>query len=71
MAVDDMTSLATIIHARQDADRRRDRYGRPRISPPERDRIIDLLTKEPLPEVSRRTGRAMSTLAKIATDAGL
>src|SRR5690606_19566918 len=65
-----MTSLATIIHARQVADKR-NRCDRSHISDHERARIIDLLGRLPLPEVRRRTNRAYSTLAAIARTEGL
>lgn len=58
-----------------EANRRRDVraiWGRNhRITPAERDRIIDLLTKLPIPEVKARTGRTYSTLARIADAAGV
>lgn len=63
-------SLERIINARIAAHARRKTAGF-RISPAERDRILDLLSKLPLPEVRDRTGRAYATLAKIANDAGL
>lgn len=70
MAVDDMTSLATIIHARQ-AAAAQSRLDRSHITPAERARIIDLLRTTPLPDVQRATRRAYSTLASIAKTEGL
>lgn len=65
-----MTSLATIIHARQAADKR-NRCNRSHISDHERASIIDMLGRLPITEVRRQTNRAYSTLASIARTEGL
>lgn len=65
-----MTSLATIIHARQ-AAAARSRLNGSHITPVERTNIIEMLKTRPLPEVHRRTGRAYSTLLSIIRTEGL